>query len=65
MAQYIMPAARNNKTRQLVKKQDLSGRRYTPAESEEVWKLSHGLAEDLTARTRQDWHAEPITYTDN
>lgn len=63
--QYLMPAARNTKTRQLVKRQELSSRRYLVQDSEEVWALSQALAEDLSARSRQSWVAEPITYTGN
>jgi len=65
MTQYLMPAARCLDTRQLVKKQDLSGRRYLNSDHQEVWALSHVLADELTARTRQTWLAEPITYTNN
>jgi DNA topoisomerase IB len=65
MPQYFMPAARNTKTRQLLKQQDLKGHRYTKDDSSEVWLLSQALAEDLTARTREPWAAEPFTYTNN
>ena len=58
-----MPAARNQQTRQLVKKQPLDGQRFTLSQSSEVWAISTSLADDLTARTRQSWSAEPITYT--
>jgi hypothetical protein len=59
---HLMPAARCIDTRQLVKKQDLSGRRYSVRERETVWLLSQALAEEMTARTRQQWTAEPIEY---
>jgi hypothetical protein len=57
-----MPAARNSVTRDLVKKQDLSGRRYSVLERELVLKISQILAEDLSLRTRQEWLAEPFEY---
>jgi len=57
-----MPAARNSVTRDLVKKQDLSGRRYSVLERELVLKISQLLAEDLSLRTRQEWLAEPFEY---
>lgn len=62
---YLMPAARNTKTDQLIKRQDLSGHRYTDSDSATVWNLSQILAEDLSRRTRETWVAEPITYTGN
>lgn len=65
MTKYFMPAARCQDTRQLIKNQDLSGRRYLESDDREVWAISQRLAEDLTARTRQTWTPEPFTYTGN
>lgn len=65
MDQYFMPAARCQESRQLVKKQDLSGRRYSQKTKSEAWLVAEVLAEDLSARTRQTWTPELITYTDN
>ncbi len=65
MDQYLMPAARCLTSNQLVKKQDLSGRRYTLKNRQEAWTVSEILAEDLTARTRETWIPELITYTDS
>jgi hypothetical protein len=62
MKKHLMPAARNSVTRDLVKKQDLSGRRYSVLERELVLKISQLLAEDLSLRTRQEWLAEPFEY---
>jgi hypothetical protein len=59
---HLMPAARCQDTRQLVKQQDLTGRRYSVLERETVLKLSQALAESMSARTRQTWYAEPIEY---
>lgn len=65
MDQYLMPAARNIGSGQLVKKQDLSGRRYSQKNRQEAWTVSEILAEQLTARTRETWVPELITYTGN
>jgi hypothetical protein len=63
MNQYLMPAARNINTRELVKQQDLAGRRFSLVDRVEAQKWSERLAEDMTARTRQDWRAELIEYS--
>jgi hypothetical protein len=63
MNQFLMPAARNAITREVVKKQDLSGRRFTTRDQQEAQLWADRLAEDMTARTRQDWHAELIEYS--
>jgi len=60
--QYLMPAARCPETGQLIKRQDLSGKRYMPNEQREVQILSEILAEDLSLRTQRHWTAEPIKY---
>ncbi len=65
MPEFLMPAARCLDTRQRIKSQALDGRRYTQSQSTEVWLISQSLADDLTARTRQQWQADPITYTGN
>lgn len=62
---YLMPAARNVDSGQTIKRQDLSGQRYTPSDRQTVDTLSQLLAEDLSRRTRQTWAAAPITYTGN
>ena len=63
MPEYYMPAARCLNTQQLLKKQDLRGRRFSVREREEAWLTAEILAEDLTARTRESWVPELITYT--
>jgi hypothetical protein len=63
MNQYLMPAARNINTRELVKQQDLTGRRFALVDRVEAQLWSERLAEDMTARTRQDWRAELIEYS--
>ena len=63
MNQYLMPAARNINTRELVKQQHLTGRRFALVDRVEAQLWSERLAEDMTARTRQDWRAELIEYS--
>ena len=63
MNQYLMPAARNINTRELVKQQDLAGRRFSLVERGQAQLWADRLAEDMTARTRQDWRAELIEYS--
>jgi len=59
---YLMPAARNTTTGQVIKRQDLSGRRYFTNQRTEVVTLSEILAEDLSGRSGQSWVASPIEY---
>jgi hypothetical protein len=63
MNNYLMPAARNINTRELVKQQHLAGRRFSLVDRVEAQKWSERLAEDMTAPTRQDWRAELIEYS--
>ncbi len=63
MNQYLMPAARNINTREVVKKQDLAGRRFSLLDRREAQLWADRLAEDMSARTRQDWRAELIEYS--
>lgn len=62
MAKYFMPAARCQETRELVKKQDLSGRRLTRSQRQEAWRLAEALAQDMSQRLRQTWTPELIEY---
>ena len=61
--EYLMPAAHCPSTGDRVKRQDLSGRRFTRSNQTEAWLTAQVLAEDLTARTRETWIPELITYT--
>ena len=63
MNQYLMPAARNANTREVVKQQDLAGRRFSLMDRREAQLWAERLAEDMSARTRQDWRSELIEYT--
>lgn len=63
MTEYFMPAARCQDTGQLLQRQDLRGRRYTRRDQAAAFSQAQQLAESLSARTRQTWTAELITYT--
>lgn len=63
MTEYFMPAARCQDTGQLVQRQDLRGRRYTGRDHTEALAQAQQLAESLSARSRQTWTPELITYT--
>lgn len=60
--QYLMPAARCEETGQMVKKQNLSGRRYSQYERSEAWAVAETLAEDMSKRLRQTWTPKLIEY---
>ena len=62
---FLIPAARNLKSGQVIKQQDLYGVQYTPADSATVNELSQILAESLGRRRRETWVAAPISYTGN
>lgn len=62
---YLMPAARNLNTGQVIKQQDLAGVRYTQADAGTVNELSQLLAASLGRRRRETWVAAPISYTSN
>ena len=55
MMQYILPMARNLRTRQTVKQQDLKGVRYGDHQHRECQLMADRLAEQLTARTGDSW----------
>jgi hypothetical protein len=59
---FLMPAARNTATGQLIKSQQLSGKKFTENDMETVNLLSENLAKDLAFRLQQPWTASPITY---
>ena len=59
---FLMPAARNTATGQLIKSQQLSGKKFTESDMETVNLLSENLAKDLALRLQQPWTASPITY---
>ena len=56
--QYILPMARNLRTGQTVKSQDLSGRRLRPDQRRECQLMADRLAEQMTQRGSDQW--EPV-----
>ena len=63
MQQYIMPMARNTRTGQTVKSQDLSGARYIPSQRRECQLLADRLADQMTQRGQDTWSAVVRPYT--
>ncbi len=61
MMQYILPMARNLRTGQTVKTQDLSGRRLRPDQIRECQMMADRLAEQMTQRGVDQW--EPVVKT--
>ena len=55
MQQYIIPMARNLRTGQTVKSQDLSGTRFIPSQRKECQLLSERLADQMTQRGPDTW----------
>ena len=55
MQQYIMPMARNLRTSETVKSQDLSGARYIPSQRKEYQLLAERLANQMTLRGPDTW----------
>jgi len=63
MAQYILPAARNTKTGQTVKHQDLKGIRYQPHQITECQLMAQRLANNMTTRGTDLWVPVIKNYT--
>lgn len=61
--QYILPMARNLRTRQTVKTQDLKGVRYGDHQRQECQLMADRLAEQMTARTGDAWTGFCQNYT--
>jgi hypothetical protein len=61
---YLMPAARNLSTRQLVKSVDLSGGRYSQNNKNQAWLSAQTLAEKMSRQSRDSWIPELIEYTE-
>ena len=55
MQQYIIPMARNLRTGQTVKSQDLSGARFIPSQRRECRLLAERLADQMTQRGPDTW----------
>ena len=63
MQQYIMPMARNGRTGQTVKSQDLSGPRLIPSQRRECQLLAERLADQMTVRGVDTWTAVVRPYS--
>jgi hypothetical protein len=63
MQQYIMPMARNTRTGQTVKSQDLTGARYIPSQRKDCQLLAERLANQMTLRGPDTWAAVIQPYT--
>jgi hypothetical protein len=63
MQQYIMPMARNLRTGETVKSQDLSGIRYIPSQRRECQLLAQRLADQMTLRGQDTWTAVIQSYS--
>ena len=63
MQQYIMPMARNTRTGQTVKSQDLTGTRYIPSQLKECRLLAERLADQMTQRGQDTWAAVVQSYS--
>ena len=61
--QYLLPMARNLKTGQTVKTQDLTGTRLLPQQRKIAEALSTQLADKMTARTGDTWVGFTQLYT--
>lgn len=63
MEQYLLPKARNTRTGQTVKIQDLTGARFTLSQRGLAQDRADQLAESMTARTGDSWLPFLETYT--
>jgi hypothetical protein len=58
-----MPKARNLRTGQTVKQQDLAGRRYMPHESKLAQQEAEDLALSMNKRSQDNWRGFVDVYT--
>jgi len=63
MADYLLPMARNLRTRETVKSQDLAGARYIPSQRKECQILAERLADQMTRRGPDTWCAVIKPYS--
>jgi hypothetical protein len=61
--QYLLPMARNTRTGQTVKTQDLTGNRFTQAQRSLAEDMADQLAAKMTARTGDHWQGFVENYT--
>lgn len=60
---YILPMARNRRTGETVKAQDLTGSRYQQHQRNDCLLVAQRLARQLTERTGDDWQPVIQPYT--
>lgn len=68
LTEYLCPMARNLRTGQTVKQQDLSGRRYRSgiqSERQEAEMAAQSLAERMTQRDGDTWQGYTTAYVIN
>jgi hypothetical protein len=63
MTQYIMPMARNRRTGETVKAQDLTGSRYQSHQRHDCLLEAERLSKQLTDRTGDTWQPIIQPYT--
>jgi len=63
LEQYLLPMARNTRTGQTVKTQDLTGRRYTQQQHSAATAAADECAVKMTARTGDAWRGFVKSYT--
>ena len=61
--QFLIPKARNLRTGQTVKQQDLTGRRYMPQERSLVQQQADILARSMAQRGQDQWLGFVDVYT--
>ena len=61
--QYLLPMARNTRTGQTVKTQDLTGSRFTLSQRSLAESAAEACAAKMTARTGDQWRGFVKTYT--
>ena len=61
--QYLLPMARNTRTGQTVKTQDLTGRRYLQHQRSLAEAAAEECAVKMTARTGDQWRGFVKSYT--
>lgn len=63
MQKYLIPQAKNTRTKQLVQEQDLSGRRFTQDQRAECRMVAESLAQRMMTRSPDQWVAVIKEYT--
>lgn len=61
--QYLLAKARNERTGQTVKNQDLTGARFTLAQESFAREVADQLAAKMAARTGDTWSGFVVRYT--